>query len=525
LRDRHVQKGGALFSVYDRTGAAQLARALAATGVSIYATGGTRAHLIENGIDAHDVGELTGFPSLFDGRVKTLHPKVFGAILSDRRNSKHNQEAAQYAIPQLDYVVVNLYPFEKTVARSGASLEEALEQIDIGGVALIRAAAKNFENVTVLCDPSQYEEVAAALPEGVDATVRKQLATRAFERTAEYDSAIARYLEAGLIARELPGSLALTVPVAQPLRYGENPQDRAAFYLAREGTLPEQLHGKELSYNNLLDLDACLRLLARAPVAFPAGAIGAHERLHRVAIVKHTIPCGVSEHERVAEAIREALDADPVSAYGGIIASDGTIDAAGAEALGEFFLEIVAAPDFEPAALEALRRKKNLRVMRYSNALPDQLMRELQVRSALGGVLAEDRDPKAVPERWEVVSKRKPREHEWFDLAFAWDIVRHVKSNGIVIVRNRNARGICAGQTNRVSAVKIAAHRAEDHASGAACASDGYFPFPDGLLAAADAGCTAVIAPGGSIRDNLVIEAADQRGIALVFSNYRYFLH
>jgi phosphoribosylaminoimidazolecarboxamide formyltransferase/IMP cyclohydrolase len=517
LRDRPV-RGGALFSVYDRAGAAELARALAAAGVPIYATGGTRAHLIENGIDASDVGEMTGFPSLFDGRVKTLHPKVFGAILSDRRNPKHNEEAARFEIPQLDYVIVNLYPFEKTVARSGALLEEALEQIDIGGVALIRAAAKNFENVTVLCDPSQYREVAAALPDGVDSTARKRLATRAFERTAEYDSAIARYMEAGLIARELPGSLALTVPLAQPLRYGENPQDRAAFYLAREGTLPEQLHGKELSYNNLLDLDACLRLLARAPTS-------ASPPLHRVAIVKHTIPCGVSEHESVAEAIRRALDTDPVSAYGGIIASDGTIDAAGADALGEFFLEIVAAPDFEPAALEALRRKKNLRVMRYAKTLPDKLMAELQVRSALGGVLAEDRDPKAVPEKWEVVSKRQPTSEEWLDLAFAWDIVRHVKSNGIVIVRDRNARGICAGQTNRVSAVKIAAHRAEENARGAACASDGYFPFPDGLLAAADAGCTAVIAPGGSIRDNLVIEAADARGIALVFSNYRYFLH
>jgi len=520
-----MQKGGALFSVHDRSGAAELARALAATGVPIYATGGTRAHLTEQGIDARDVGELTGFPSLFDGRVKTLHPKVFGAILSDRRNSKHNDEAKQYEIPQLDYVVVNLYPFEKTVARPGAPLQEALEQIDIGGVALIRAAAKNFENVTVLCDPGQYAEVIDALPDGVDAPTRKRLATRAFERTAEYDSAIARYLEAGLLARELPGSLALTVPVAQKLRYGENPQDRAAFYLAREGTLPEQLHGKELSYNNLLDLDACLRLLARAPVAFPPGTMGAPKRLHRVGIVKHTIPCGVSEDESVAGAIRAALETDPVSAYGGIIVSDGTIDVAGAEALGEFFLEIVAAPDFEPAALEALRRKKNLRVMRYAKDLPGHLMAELQVRSALGGVLAEDRDPEAVPEKWLVVSKRTPTNDEWLDLAFAWDIVRHVKSNGIVIVRDRSARGICAGQTNRVSAVKIAAHRAEDNARGAACASDGYFPFPDGLLAAADAGCTAVIAPGGSIRDSVVIEAADARGIALVFSNYRYFLH
>jgi phosphoribosylaminoimidazolecarboxamide formyltransferase / IMP cyclohydrolase len=520
-----MHKGGALFSVYDRTGAADLARALAESGVAIYATGGTRAHLVEKGIDAHDVGELTGFPALFDGRVKTLHPKVFGAILSDRRKPEHIEEARRYEIPQLDYVVVNLYPFEKTVARPGAALEEALEQIDIGGVALLRAAAKNFEGVTVLCDPEQYPDVLASLPDGVDLAMRKRLATHAFERTAEYDSAIARYLEAGLIASELPGSLALTVPLAQPLRYGENPQERAAFYLAREGTLPEQLHGKELSYNNLLDLDACLRLLARAPIAAPARAMPSGPRLHRVAIVKHTVPCGVSEHERVAGAVRAALDTDPVSAYGGIIASDGAIDVASAEALGEFFLEIVAAPDFEPDALAALRRKKNLRVMRYAKELPERLMTELDVRSALGGILAEDSDPKAVPEQWEVVSKRTPTAGEWIDLAFAWDIVRHVKSNGVVIVRDRTARGICAGQTNRVSAVKIAAHRAADAAHGASCASDGFFPFPDGLLAAADAGCTAVIAPRGSIRDDEVIASANEREVALVFSNYRYFLH
>ena len=517
--------GGALFSVYDRTGSIGLARALAAAGHPIYATGGTRAHLVDGGVDALDVGELTGFPSLFDGRVKTLHPKVFGAILADRRNPTHVEEAARYEIPRLDYVVVNLYPFENTVAKPGASLEEALEQIDVGGVALLRAAAKNFENVTVLSDPSQYAEVVAALPGGADGALRKRLATRAFERTAEYDSAIARYLEAGLLANELPGSLALTIPLAKPLRYGENPQSRAAFYLAREERLPEQLHGKALSYNNLLDLDSTLRVLARAPLASGESDVPETGGLRRAAIVKHTVPCGVAERPTVVQAVRATLEADPISAFGGIIAVDGQIDLETAEALGEFFLEIVAAPGFDDAALERLKQKKNLRIMRYDPSLPRELMAELQVRSALGGILAEDADPAATPERWEVVSARRPSLQEWRDLAFAWDVVRHVKSNGVVVVKDASARGICAGQTNRVSAVQIACDRAGENARGAVCASDGFFPFADGMLAAADAGCTAVIAPRGSIRDREVVAAADERGIALVFSTYRYFLH
>jgi phosphoribosylaminoimidazolecarboxamide formyltransferase / IMP cyclohydrolase len=524
----------ALLSVYDRTGVAALARALAERGVALYATGGTRAHLREHGIDAHDVGELTGYPSLFSGRVKTLHPNVFGAILYDRAGAAHRAEAEQYRIPTISTVVVNLYPFERTVAQEGATLHEAVEQIDIGGVSLLRAAAKNFEHVTVLSDPSQYDAFAVALPSGgLDLSTRRRYATRAFERTAEYDSAIARYLESGMLTKELPGSLALTIPIEQPLRYGENPQDRAAFYLAREAQLPEQLGGKALSYNNLLDLDATLRLLVRAPLGFGAadgsapggGAPFVAPRLPRAAIVKHTVPCGVAERATVAEAVHEALAADPVSAYGGIIAVDGRVDAAAAEHLAGFFLEIVAAPAFDDGALERLRKKKNLRIMRYRAGTPERIAAELRVRSALGGILAEDDDPQAPPERWTVVSKRQPSAEEWRDLVFAWDVVRHVKSNGVVIARDGVSRGICAGQTNRVSAVQIAAHRAHEHVRGAACASDGFFPFADGLAAAADAGCSTVIAPQGSIRDAEVIAAADERGIALVFSTHRYFLH
>jgi phosphoribosylaminoimidazolecarboxamide formyltransferase/IMP cyclohydrolase len=524
---RPLVTGAALLSVYDRTGIVPLARALADAGTPLYATGGTRAHLLAEGIAVHDVGDLTGYPSLFDGRVKTLHPNVFGGILQDRTNATHVAEAREHGIPTIATVVVNLYPFEMTVAREGATLQEAIEQIDIGGVSLLRAAAKNYDHVTVLSDPSQYDTFIAALGRGgIDHATRRGFATRAFERTAEYDSAIARYLESGLVANELPGSLALTIPIEQPLRYGENPQDRAAFYLAREAQLPEQLGGKALSYNNLLDLDATLRLLVPAQRGVPDAQTGLGARaLRRAAIVKHTVPCGVAERDTVAEAVGEALQADPVSAYGGIIAVDGTIDLAAVDRLWDFFLEIVAAPAFEPAALERLRRKKNLRIMRFRAGAPAKIAAELRVRSALGGVLAEDDDPQAPPEEWTVVSKRAPGAGEWRDLAFAWDVVRHVKSNGVVLVRDGVSRGICAGQTNRVSAVQIAAHRAHEFAAGAACASDGFFPFADGLVAAADAGCTAVIAPQGSIRDAEVVAAADARDIALVFSTYRYFLH
>jgi len=515
--------GCALISVYDRTGVIELARALAAAGTTIYATGGSAAHLRAHDVPVRDVEELTGFPALFDGRVKTLHPNVFGGILQDRNNAVHRAEAERHSIPIVSTIVVNLYPFEHTVAQADATLEEAIEQIDIGGVSLLRAAAKNFDRVTVLSDPAHYDELIAALPGGLDRDARRRLATRAFERTAEYDSAISRYLESGLLATELPGSLALTIPIEQPLRYGENPQDRAAFYLAREAQLPEQLGGKALSYNNLLDLDATLRMLVRAPQGVDA-TLGPPDQ-RRAAIVKHTVPCGVAERPTVLAAVVEALAADPISAYGGIIAVDGPVDLATAERLSEFFLEIVAAPAFDADALARLQRKKNLRIMRFAPGAPARIAQELRVRSALGGVLAEDDDPRATPERWEVVSRRQPRPEEWRDLAFAWDIVRHVKSNGVTVVRDAVSRGICAGQTNRVSAVRIAGERAGAQAQGAACASDGFFPFPDGLIAAADAGCSAVIAPSGSIRDAEVIAAADAREIALVFSNYRYFLH
>ena len=521
-----LRRKAALVSLSDKTGAAELARALHDHRIEIYATGGTRAFLEDHGIPARDVNELTGFPALFGGRVKTLHPKVFGAILYDRADLEHLTQAEKYAIPEIVTVAVNLYPFEATVARDGATLKEAIEQIDVGGVALLRAAAKNFEHVAVLTHPSQYAEYRAALEAGdVPTALRRKLAIAAFERTAEYDVAISHYLATAgeVLPSELPGALALTLPLAKRLRYGTNPQERAAFYLDRVERLPEQLHGKALSYNNLLDLDATLRLLSRAPLGAQFGSDRA--RFVRAGVVKHAIPCGVAQRSSVAVAVREALRADPVSAYGGIVAADGPIDVDAARSLREFFLEIVAAPDFDDEALAVLETSKNLRIMRFDRALPDELARELRLRSALGGVLAENDDPDAPAEEWRVVSRRQPDAQEWHDLAFAWDVVRHVKSNGIVIVKGGTTRGICAGQTNRVSAVQIAAQRAGAQAQGAACASDGFFPFADGLEAAIEGGCTAIIAPGGSIRDHEVIAAADRSGAALLFSSYRYFLH
>jgi len=514
----------ALLALSDKTGALELARALTQRGIEIYATAGTREALSSGGIASHGVDEITGFPPLFGGRIKTLHPKLFGAILFDRADANHQKEAREHGIGAFATVAVTLYPFEEAVAR-GASHDEAVAQIDIGGVALLRAAAKNYRHVGVLSDPSQYAEYAAAISAGgVGDDLRKRLAAAAFERAAEYDAAIARYFTAhDEPAAELPGALTVAMPLAQQLRYGENPQLRAAFYLAAPRRLPEQLHGKALSYNNLLDLDATLKLLSRAPLGAEFGS--RRERFARAAVVKHTVPCGVAQRSTVAKAVHAALDADPVSAYGGILAADRTVDGDAAETVAGFFLEIVAAPDFTPDALARLRTKKNLRVMRFAEHLPDELQRGLQLRSALGGVLAEEEDPHFSREAWSVASARKPTTQEWHDLALAWDVVRHVKSNGVVVVKDGVARGICAGQTNRVSAVQIACMRAGELARGAACASDGFFPFADGLEAAAAAGCTAVIAPSGSIRDAEVVAAAERLGVSLIFSTHRYFLH
>ncbi len=497
MREPH---GCALLCLSDTTGAASLGRALLESGMRIYATSGTRTFLERNGISATDVEELTGFPTLFGGRVKTLHPHVFGGILYDRNSAADRAEAARRGIPPIDAVAVTLYP---------------PPEIDVGGVALLRAAAKNSASVSVLSDPSQYEAFVAALRTGaISQAYRRALAAAAFERTAAYDARNAVEL----------GSAGTTVafPAAGrvALRYGENPQQTGALYVAGADAMPEQLHGKALSYNNLLDLDAALRILARAATTERAGGDAV-----RAAVVKHAIPCGVAQRASAEDAAREALDADRLSAYGGTVAFDAPLPAAVARILAPLFLEIVAATDFDADALALLTNKRHLRVMRFSAALPERLERERSVRSALGGLLVQGPDASAEPEHLRVVSRRVPSGEEWRDLLFAWDVVRHVKSNGIVIARDGVTRGICAGQTNRVSAVEIAAQRSGQGARGAACASDGFFPFADGLEAAIAAGCSAVVAPGGSIRDKEVVAAADRGGIALVFSSYRHFLH
>ena len=470
------------------------------------------------------MGELTGFPELFDGRVKTLHPRVFGGILFDRSNPGHDRERREHGIPRLDTVVVNLYPFEATVAREGATLEEAVEQIDIGGVALIRAAAKNFAHVTVLVDPEQYPRVVAA-GGAVDVQARRRFATRAFERTAEYDSSIARYLEAGLLATELPGSLALTLPLASPCATGRT-RSRAPPSTCRAPSIcpSNSAARRSRTITCSIWMRRCGCWCAR-PSRRP---LRSARRRRRCAPRSSSTPFPAAWRNApsASEATRLALDADAISAYGGIIALDGAVDDATAAALAGFFLEIVAAPDFDVAALARLRaRRRTCGSSATTPRLPERLAKECACAARWAACSPRTTIPRRRAEEWRVVSQRPPSAAEWRDLRFAWDVVRHVKSNGVVIVRDAVTRGICAGQTNRVSAVRIAGARAGAEAIGSACASDGFFPFADGLEAAVDAGCSAIIAPGGSIRDADVIAAADRLGVALVFSTYRYFLH
>ena len=470
----------ALFAVSDKAGAAELARALSERGCAIYATGGTREVLAASGVAAHDVEEITGFPPLFDGRVKTLHPKLFGAILYDRDKESHRQQARTYAIDPFATIVVNLYPFEATVARGNVALSEAIEQIDVGGVALLRAAAKNYRHVTVLSDPSQYGAFLAALVNGgPDEGARLRLAVRAFEYAAEYDSAIARYLAAQgePPAAELPGALTVAMPLAQQLRYGENPQLRAAFYMGSSRRVPEQLHGKALSYNNLLDLDATLRLLSRAPLGAEFGS--QRERFTRAVrqtygtVRRRAAIVGEQSGERSAGG-RSRFG---VRRHSGRRQRHRCVHGANA---GGVLPGDRGGAGFAPGALEILKRKKNLRIMRFEPDLPDELQRGLQLRSALGGVLAEEEDPAFARESWNVVSARRPLEQEWHDLALAWDVVRHVKSNGVAIVKDGVTRGICAGQTNRVSAVQIAAMRAGELARARHARATGSFRLPTG---------------------------------------------
>ncbi|MBI4236619.1 MAG: bifunctional phosphoribosylaminoimidazolecarboxamide formyltransferase/IMP cyclohydrolase [Chloroflexi bacterium] len=522
---REVTPLRALLSVSDKTGLTELAQGLAALGWELYATGGTEHAIRAAGVPISPVEALTGFPEILDGRVKTLHPKVHGGILARRSDPRHARELAQHGIPTIDLVAVNLYPFVETVSRPNVALDQALEQIDIGGPTLLRAAAKNFPSVLVLVDPADYGPVLEMLRQGgVPLGERRRLARLAFQHVATYDTAIAQYLAWDMGAADL-GDESLELPVegtiafqrVQELRYGENPHQRGALYreLALghppEGVLAaRQLHGKELSFNNILDADAAWNVVCEYPEA-PV-----------VAIIKHANPCGLASRDSLAEAYRLAFAGDPVSAYGGIVAANRPMYGPTAEAIGATFYEIVLAPGFEPEALEVLGRKRNLRLLEMGDAAPARPA--LDIRRVRGGLLLQTPDRGEMGD-WRVVTRRHPTEAELADLRFAWRAVRHVKSNAIVVVKERALLGMGAGQPNRLISVEIALRRAGDAARGAVVASDAFFPFADGLEAALRAGVTAAVQPGGSVRDAEVIEAADRAGAAMVLTGVRHFRH
>ena len=516
----------ALLSLSDRNGLEPLARTLSAKGYRLVATTGTAAAIRAFGLACDEVGDITGYPPLLDGRVKTLHPKIMAGVLADEQSPTHAAELRAHDIAPFKVVAVNLYPFERTVAAPGVTDAEAIEQIDVGGVTLLRAAAKNYANVSVLTDAVSFAQFIEALDrDGPSFEERRRWAAAAFGRCEQYDAAIARYFAAATGDRELPDTLHVDLPLASRLRYGENPWARAAFYVNRSVPFPRQLSGKTLSYNNLLDVDSCLRLLAPVdePRGFPASARSSRRVL--AAIVKHTVPSGLAARSSALEALTAALGADPVSAFGGIVACNAPIDEAAAALLHSRFLEVVAAPSFEPAALALLQKKKNLRLLTFDRDLPARLLSSAKVRSALGGVLVEYPDPAAQPDEWKVVTPRAPSEAQWRDLLFGFAAVRQVKSNAAVVIADEVTLGVCGGQTNRVAAVELACQRAGDAVKGAILATDGFFPFPDGVEAAARAGIAAIVAPSGSIRDEEVIAAARAADIALVFASRRYFLH
>ena len=501
----------ALISVSDKTGIHELAKGLTELGWEIVSSGGTAAALADAGIAVTLVADVTGAPEMLDGRVKTLHPRIHGGILADRRKSEHVQQLADQDITAIDLVVVNLYPFEQTVAGPDVAEDDAVEQIDIGGPAMVRAAAKNFHSVAVVVNPQRYSTVLEEIREdgSVSLETRRRLSLEAFQHTAAYDAAIAGYL-AG--EETFPDRMLIAGRKVADLRYGENPHQSAAFY--RTGPSPsglaaaEQLHGKELSYNNLLDTDAAWRLVLE--LERPSAAI-----------IKHSNPCGAASAGDLLEAYQRALDCDRTSAFGGIVALNETCDGATAVAIAEIFTEVVIAPGFDRDALEVLTQKKSLRILRADTSFG----RDADVRRVAGGLLVQSPDPADAAEDAKVVTKAQPTEEQWRDLRFAWVVAKHVKSNAIVLAKDLTAVGVGAGQMSRVESTELAARRAGDRAKGTACASDAFFPFRDGLDAAVAAGAVAVIQPGGSVRDEEVIAAADEHGIPMVFTGRRHFRH
>jgi phosphoribosylaminoimidazolecarboxamide formyltransferase/IMP cyclohydrolase len=506
-----------VLSVSDKTGIEEFGKALHQAGAELVSTGGTFSALNAANVPVRQVSDVTGFPEVLDGRVKTLHPVIHAGLLARRDVPAHLDSLKEHGIEPIDLVCVNLYPFVQTISKAGVTLGEALENIDIGGPTLLRAAAKNFPSVIVVVDPSDYGWVAERLQakKPVELAERQELARKAFAHVSTYDSAIARYLTAG-DATSFPAELPVGFRKLMDLRYGENPHQQAAFYAPVLGAssvgAAKQLHGKELSYNNILDADAAWQ----SAVSFDEQA---------VAVVKHTNTCGLAVHEDQVEAYKRALAGDPVSAFGGIVACNRPVTAAMAEAMKDVFYEIVMAPGYEPAALETLQKKKNLRILE----MPDTDRADgsgLELRQVRGGMLVQTEDfTDDISAGIETVGKRGPTEAELRDLAFAWRAVRHIKSNAIVFVKDRAIVGMGAGQPNRVISVRLAAAAAGDKAKGAVMASDAFFPFPDGVEAAGAAGITAVVQPGGSIRDQEVIDAADAADMAMVVTGTRHFKH
>jgi phosphoribosylaminoimidazolecarboxamide formyltransferase/IMP cyclohydrolase len=509
----------ALLSVSDKTGLVEFARELAAMGVEIVSTGGTAGLLKKEKIPSIEVSTFTGSPEILDGRVKTLHPKVHGGLLFLRGNKAHEKEAQENGILPIDLVVVNLYPFQQTVAKPGVTLDEAIENIDIGGPSMLRSAAKNYRSVTVVVDPADYADVLENIRANDGATtlkLRERLAIKVFVTTSDYDAAIANFFNK---AQETNCSFSITLPIAARLRYGENPHQQAALY----GDFDERfqkLHGKELSFNNILDISAASQLIEEFPEP-------------TVAILKHTNPCGVGSDPDLKAAWDKAFATDKQAPFGGIIICNRTLTEPLARAISEIFSEVIIAPDFEPEARVLLQKKKNLRLM-HKLSLPARPGEEglPDIRSVLGGLLVQDRDTGAPGElehlEEKVVTRRPPTADEMKAMLFGWRVVRHVKSNAIVYASKDRTLGIGAGQMSRVDASRIAIWKAKDAGlslAGSVVASDAFFPFADGLIAAAEAGATCAIQPGGSVRDKEVIQAANERGIAMVFTGVRHFRH
>ncbi len=524
-----VPVGRALISVSDKTGLLDLARALAARGVELISTGGTSGMLRAAGLAVRDVSDVTGFPEMMDGRVKTLHPNVHGALLALRDDDEHLLAMAAHGIEPIDLLIVNLYPFEETVAK-GADHVTCIENIDIGGPAMIRAASKNHRFVTVLTDPADYQHLLDQLAAHDGATTmafRQKMALAAYGKTAAYDAAVSHWL-AGEIGEKAPRYRSFAGKLAQGLRYGENPHQGAAFYVdgsKREGVATaRQWQGKELSYNNINDTDAAFELVAEFAGDAPA-----------CAIIKHANPCGVAVGATLAEAYARAYDCDRTSAFGGIVALNAPLDAATAEKIVEIFTEVVIAPGASDEARAIFAGKKNLRLL-TTGGLPDARAAGTAFRQVAGGFLVQDRDAGALNLRdLKVVTKRAPTDAEMADLMFAWKVAKHVKSNAIIYVKDGATVGVGAGQMSRIDSTRIAARKSQDMAEalglaapltrGSVVASDAFFPFADGLVAAAEAGATAIIQPGGSMRDDEVIAAADAAGLAMVFTGMRHFRH